>query len=184
MIHVLFIQGAGAGAHDEWDIRLVESLRRELGAEYDVRYPRMPDEADPTFAKWRPAIEKELASLAPGAVVVGHSVGGTILMHTLADVADPPPLGAIVLISAPFIGEGGWPSDEIAARDDLASALPPAPVFLFHGEADAEVPLAHVELYAHTIPRARVHRLPGRDHQLNDDLAEVARVILGATSRA
>lgn len=28
---VLFIQGGGAGTHDEWDGKLVESLRRELG---------------------------------------------------------------------------------------------------------------------------------------------------------
>ncbi|MFJ6200041.1 hypothetical protein [Micromonospora sp. NPDC092111] len=27
------------------------------------------------------------------------------------------------------------------------------------------------------IPQAHLHRLPGRDHQLNDDLSEVAKVI-------
>jgi hypothetical protein len=42
---ILLIQGGGAGAHDEWDDKLVESLRRELGGEYDVRYPRMPNES-------------------------------------------------------------------------------------------------------------------------------------------
>ena len=41
---ILFIQGGGAGAHDEWDDKLVESLRRELGGGYEVRYPRMPGE--------------------------------------------------------------------------------------------------------------------------------------------
>ena len=39
---VLFIQGGGAGTHDEWDDKLVESLRHELGDGYEVRYPRMP----------------------------------------------------------------------------------------------------------------------------------------------
>ena len=43
---ILFIQGGGAGAHDEWDDKLVESLRQELGGGYEVRYPRMPDEGD------------------------------------------------------------------------------------------------------------------------------------------
>ena len=37
---VLFIQGGGAGAHDEWDVRLVDDLQRALGDEYEVRYPR------------------------------------------------------------------------------------------------------------------------------------------------
>src|SRR5258707_15728966 len=36
---ILFIQGGGAGAHDVWDGKLVESLRRELGGGYEVRYP-------------------------------------------------------------------------------------------------------------------------------------------------
>jgi hypothetical protein len=45
----LFIQGGGAGSHDEWENKLVDSLRRELGPDYDVRYPRMPKEADPSY---------------------------------------------------------------------------------------------------------------------------------------
>lgn len=87
-------------------------------------------------------------------------------------------LGALVLISAPFIGAGGWTSDEIALRGDLAEQHPGStPVFLYHGEADAVVPVSHVELYAAAIPGAHVRRLPGRDHQLNNDLSEVARDI-------
>jgi hypothetical protein len=35
---ILLIQGGGAGAYDEWDGKLVESLRRELGGGYEVRH--------------------------------------------------------------------------------------------------------------------------------------------------
>lgn len=48
---ILFIQGGGAGAYDVWDDKLVESLRRELGGGHEVRYPRMPDEGDPSYAR-------------------------------------------------------------------------------------------------------------------------------------
>jgi hypothetical protein len=47
---VLFIQGGGAGVHDDWDNKLVASLERELGNGYEIRYPRMPAEADPSYA--------------------------------------------------------------------------------------------------------------------------------------
>lgn len=177
MSDILFVQGAGAGTHEEWDVHLVDSLRRELGPSYTVRYPRMPDEANPTLAAWRPVIERELASLGPGAAVVGHSVGGTVLIHALANGAPAVGISVIVLIAAPFIGEGGWPSDEIDPGASLADGLPAVPVLLFHGEEDDEVPVEHVELYAVAIPRARKRRLPGRDHQLNNDLTEVARGI-------
>ncbi|MEV7332033.1 alpha/beta hydrolase [Micromonospora sp. NPDC093244] len=175
---VLFIQGGGAGVHDDWDRALSESLRRELGDGYEVRYPRMPDEGNPTYATWSPAIRREVAALDDGSVVVGHSVGATILVHTLADRPPRRHLAAIVLLAAPFVGPGGWPSDEFEMPDDLGERLPSGvPVHVFHGLEDDTAPPAHADLYARAIPHARLHRLPGRDHQLGDDLAEVAAVL-------
>lgn len=175
MRDVLFVQGGGPRVHAEWDVHLVESLVRELGPRYDVRFPPMPDEADPQLESWRPTLERELAGLGPGAVVVGHSVGGTIVINVLADAAPSVALGAVMLIAAPFIGDGGWQSDEMTSSADLAGRLPAdVPVFLYHGEDDDVVPISHVELYARAMPHARVRRLPGRDHQLNNDLREVA----------
>ena len=176
---ILFVQGAGEGVHEEWDARLVESLRRELGPSYELRYPLMPNEADPKFAAWKAALENELAALQDGAILVGHSLGGTILINVLAEYAPNAELGAIVLIAAPFIGQRGWESEEIAPRPDLAARLPPGvPVWLYHGDRDSIAPVAHLELYAEAIPHARVRRLAGRDHQLDNDLSDVARDIV------
>ncbi|SBT37299.1 alpha/beta fold hydrolase [Micromonospora auratinigra] len=175
---VLFVQGGGAGVHDEWDDRLVDSLRRELGEGHEVRYPRMPDEGDPDHASWSAAIRRELAALDDGAVVAGHSVGATILLDVLAAPSPDRRPAAIVLIAAPFVGAGGWPGDGFALPPDLGARLPQGvPVHVFHGLADETVPPAHADLYARAVPQARLHRLPGRDHQLNDDLSEVAAVI-------
>jgi hypothetical protein len=175
---ILFIQGGGAGAHDEWDDKLVESLRRELGGGYEVRYPRMPEEGDPGYARWGPAIRREMADLDDGAVVAGHSAGAAILVNALAGQPPEKGLAAIVLIAAPFAGPGGWPSDEFELTGDLGARLPPgARVHVFHGLRDETVPPSHAGLYALAIPQAQVHRLPGRDHQLNNDLSEVAQAI-------
>jgi predicted alpha/beta hydrolase family esterase len=178
---VLFIQGAGAGTHDEWDVRLVASLRRELGREWEVHDPRMLDEDDARYATWGPAIGRDVAGLGDGAVVVGHSVGGTLLVHTIAQQPPDRPLGAIVLLAAPFVGEGGWPADELEATSDLGARLPAGvEVHVFHGLEDETAPPSHADLYAVAIPQARVYRLPGKNHQLDDDLSEVASVISGA----
>ena len=175
MRRVLFVQGGGPGAHDEWDNRLVDSLGSELGPDYEIRYPRMPDEGNPRYAVWKPALERELSALEEGAIVAGHSIGGTILIHLLAEWTPSIELGAICLIAAPFIGAGGWPSDEIEPRPDLAERLPrDVPIFLYHGREDHDVPFSHVDLYARAIPGARVRRLHGRDHQLDDRLSEIA----------
>jgi len=177
---VLFVQGGGAGTHDEWDNKLVDSLSRELGAGYDIIYPRMPDEGDPNYARWTAALASEFARLDEGAIAVGHSIGGTILINALATEPPEVALGGIFLIAAPFVGEGGWPSDEIEAKPDLGARLPDGvPVHLFHGSEDDTAPPSHAELYAKAIPQAEVHRLHGRDHQLNNDLREVAEVVRG-----
>ena len=72
---VLFIQGGGAGTHDDWDSKLVASLKRELGPGYDIRYPRMPNEDDPSYPAWKTALEHEIASLDDAAVLVGALAG-------------------------------------------------------------------------------------------------------------
>lgn len=178
MTEILFIQGAGPEVHEKWDIHLVESLRRQLGPRYAIRYPRMPNEEDPTMATWGPVLERELAALPPGAVLVGHSAGGTMAVRAIAHAPAPVALGGIVLVAAPFIGEGGWASDELAPGGELGDRLPATvPVLLYHGEDDDIVPVEHVQLYAAAIPWARVFRLAGRDHQLGNDMAEVARGI-------
>jgi hypothetical protein len=125
-----------------------------------------------------------MADLDDGAIVAGHSVGATILVNTLAEQPLKCVLEAIVLIAAPFVGEGGWPSDEFELPKDLGARLPQGVrVHGFHGLWDETAPPSHADLYAQVIPQARVHRLPGRDHQLNNDLSDVAKVIGTKTPR-
>jgi len=175
---ILFVQGGGKDTHDAWDDKLVASLRRKLGADYEVLYPRMPNEDDPKYAEWKAAIGREVAKLDEGAILVGHSVGGTVLIHALAEEPPKRRPRAIILVSTPFVGEGGWPSDDIEPHPDLGARLHAGvPVHVFHGSEDDTVPPSHADLYAKAIPQAVVHRLPGRDHQLNNELGDVAEVI-------
>jgi hypothetical protein len=109
---VLFIQGGGKAVHDQWDHRIVENLERELGPDYEVRYPRMPHEADPKYSDWKAALKQQFARLDEGAIVAGHSIGGTILLRTLADDRPRQNLGGI-LIAPPFVGDGGWQSEDV-----------------------------------------------------------------------
>ena len=176
--HVLFIQGGGEGAHDEWDDKLVASLERALGSAYDIRYPRMPNECAPSFKAWSATIGREIARLDDGAILVGHSIGGTILIHALAE--QPKLLrniAAIYLIAAPFVGDGGWPSADIVPRRDWTALFADVTVCLYQGDADKTTPMTHLDLYAKAIPQAHVRRLKSRDHQLNNDLSEIAEDI-------
>jgi pimeloyl-ACP methyl ester carboxylesterase len=138
----------------------------------------MPDQDDPRYDTWCAAILRELAALDDGAVVAGHSIGGTILINTLAEHPPEQKLTAIVLVAAPFVGTGGWPGEEFELPRDLGAKLPlGVPVHVFQGLQDDTAPPSHADLYARAIPQSQLHRLPGRDHQLDDDLTEVAQTI-------
>jgi len=176
---LLFVQGGGKGAHDEWDDKLVASLRQELGEGWDILYPQMPREDDPSYTSWKTALEREFATLRDGAILVAHSIGGTILVRMLAEQSWTRKFGAVFLIAAPFVGDGGWSAADLQFPRDVGARIPPGvPIHLFHGLDDETAPPSHVDLYARAIPQAHVHRLPGRDHQLNNELREVAATIL------
>ncbi|TAN01277.1 MAG: alpha/beta fold hydrolase, partial [Rhizobiaceae bacterium] len=175
---ILFVQGGGAGTHDKWDDKLVASLRQKLSGGYIIRYPRMPTENDPSFATWSTTLEQEIASLSDGAILVGHSIGGTILIHTLAErLYLLKGIAAICLVAAPFIGDGGWHSDDIRPGPGWPAPLADVAVYLYHGDADDIVPIKHLDLYGEALPKAQLRCLDGRDHQLNNDLSEIAQDI-------
>ena len=81
---VLFVHGAGEGAYEQ-DGLLVASLRDALGPSYDVRYPRMPLEESAGYRDWTARIASALPPRGNEAVVVGHSVGGSVLLRYLCE---------------------------------------------------------------------------------------------------
>ena len=175
---VLFIHGGGEGAYAE-DARLAASLARELGAGYSVHCPQMPNEREPDYTTWKNVIVEDLARIGDGAILVGHSIGASIIIKLLCESETRRALAGVFLVAAPF-----WHDHEIWRWEDVqlphnASARLPGriPLFFYHGLEDEVVPYSHAEMYAQTFPQAIVRGLSGRNHQLNDDLSEVARDI-------
>ena len=170
---VLFVQAGEAGTHDEWDDKLVESLRLELGNGFEARYPRMPDEDDPGHPELGLRHPQEIESLDAGAVVVGHSVGATILIHALEDHTLPDRSPRSGCSAAPFVenGERLGQVDEnvqlVGSTRLSAAACAGPPVY---GEArDDTVPPAHAELRPATSEAEYTFKM--RDHQLGNTWA-------------
>jgi len=97
---VLFIQGGGKGAYSE-DTPLADSLKQALGAKYDVRFPRMPDEADPNVESWKRKISLELSRIHGKLILAAHSVGGSILLKYLTEEKVEKPIAGLFLLAAP-----------------------------------------------------------------------------------
>jgi uncharacterized protein len=174
---VLFIHGGGEGAYEE-DRQLAASLQDVLGAAYDVRCPKMPHEDLPVYQAWKGRIAKELDALEGEVVLVGHSLGGSILLKYLSEEEVEKPVAGLFLVAVPYWGVEDWEVGEYALREDFASKiLREMMVFLFHSRDDEVVPFTHAALYAEKLPRATVREFDGRGHQFDNDLSEVARDI-------
>ncbi len=174
---VLFMHGGGEGAYEE-DRKLAASLQDALGAAYDVRCPKMPDEDHPVYQAWKERIAEELDALEGEVILVGHSLGGSILLKYLSEEEVEKLVAGLFLVAAPYWGVEDWEVGEYALREDFASKIPKEmTVFLYHSRDDEVVPFAHVALYAEKLPRATVREFEGCGHQFDDDLSEVARDI-------
>jgi uncharacterized protein len=180
--HVLFIHGAGEGAY-EADKQLAASLQHSLGPEYEVHYPAMPDEENAPYEQWKHQIEKELATMQGPIVLIGHSVGASIVIKCMSELEVKKPIAGIFLIANPFWGGNGWRYEgyeELALPKGFAARLPKgASLFLYHSRDDEVVPFAHLALYAEQLPQATVREFDGRGHQFTNDLSEVAADIIG-----
>jgi predicted alpha/beta hydrolase family esterase len=176
--NVLFIQGGGEDAYD-WDVKLARNLAAKLGTGYSVSFPRMPHEADPNYQAWKRQILAELKPLGHGTVLVGHSLGASMLIKMLAEGEIVQSLRGVFLIAAPLFREPeGWQWKEAELPSDAARKLPKdVPLFFYQGSEDETVPYAHYTFYTKTFRHAVGRALDSRNHQLNDDLTEVAEDI-------
>lgn len=156
----LFIHGAGRGAHAA-DEALVASLRRSLGPAYAVHHPVMPREDAADDALWQVRIASALAAMNDPVLLLGHSVGASILLKFLAERAVARTSAGIFLLAAPLWGGEGWRYEgftRLALPEGCAATLPKgAPVFLYHGRDDEVVPFAHLGLYARRMPLVGDH---------------------------
>lgn len=181
---VLFIQGAGKGAHQE-DGELVKSLRGELGDGYSVHYPKIPGDGDTGYDDFKDRIARELDGMDGRVILVAHSVGSSVLLKYLSEEKVKTPVDGIFLIAAPFVGEGGWGLDDGALREGFAAKLPKdVPIFFYHSRDDEVVPFEHLALYAKKLHDATIRKLDGRGHQLGNDLSEVAEDIMSLPESA
>ena len=135
----------------------------------------MPDEADPNVKSWKRRIAAELSPLRGKIVLVGHSIGGSILLRYLSEEEVKGSISGLFLLAAPSWDEHQWNFDDLKLPRNIAEKLLSIPrIFLYHSRDDAVVPFAHLALLAARLPQATIRAVDGRGHQFGNDLTDVA----------
>jgi predicted alpha/beta hydrolase family esterase len=180
---VLFVQGAGDMHHSEGSVHLARYLERELGDDYRVLAPEMPDAENPGYERWRAAIDQHLGAIDGPVLIVGHSFGASTVLKMLSESPARGEIRGLFLASTPWWEPEGW-SAEYAVKEGFADRLPAVPTFFYHSIDDPEVPFGHLDIYRAHLPNATVRAIPGAQHSFVDGLPDLVEDIRSvATSR-
>ncbi|WP_369696375.1 alpha/beta fold hydrolase [Oligoflexus tunisiensis] len=169
---MLFIHSAGSKS--EGSGGLINYIADHLDQTFELHAPDMPDPNSPRYAAWKNEIEKNL-SLCPGEVILmGHSLGGSVLLKYLAERKVTRTISALFLIAVPYWGTKNWKVDDFILPQDYSAGLASiSRLFLYRDQHDEIVPNEHLELYRSDLPRAEVRETAGNGHAFFKGLPEL-----------
>lgn len=141
------------------------SLQDELGADYDVLMPSMPNKQNARYAEWQIWFEKLIPFLQEGAILVGHSLGGIFLVKYLAENTLPTRISAVVLIAAPYDDESNESLGDFKLPSSLDRFVKQAErVMLYYSSDDFIVPYTELAKYQVAFPSATVRTFSDHGH--------------------
>lgn len=172
---VVFIQGGGDGGY-EADAQLVASLQKSLGKDYEISYPRMETDDNAPDFDWPKQIGDAIGKFGDGVILVGHSLGASLLLKYLSENEISKKTAGIFLISTPFwSGREQWVQG-LKLQQGFAKSLPKnSPIFFYHCRDDEEIPFDHLISYQEEIPMATFREIKIGGHQLGNNLNLIAK---------
>ena len=172
---VLFVHSAGPQERGEGSSHMVAALQKALGDGYDVRFPRMPDPDDPAYVPWKERVQAEIAGLDEDALLVGHSLGGSVLLKYLSESNRKRAVPGLFLVATPLWGPQ---MQQFMLQENFGAGLSEVRrIFLYHSRDDDMVPFAHLDRYARALPQAAVRELDGYGHLFENGCRELVEDI-------
>ncbi len=156
-----------------------ENLRTDLGEEFEVILPAMPNKTDARYEEWAITFKKLFPHLRDGLVLVGHSMGGSFVAKYLAENNLPFKIKATYLVAAPF-------GDNKPEYELLSFSLPKelthfeeqaGAVTIYQSEDDPLVPASDAKKYKEAVSSANLQLLTGRGHFSQEHFPELVESI-------
>lgn len=178
--HILFIHSAGPQGIGEGSSGLIAFLQNELKG-YVIHSPLMPAPENPKYSAWKEMLTKEFAHLPNGTILVGHSIGGSVLLKYFLEENVPLQIPLLISVAAPFWGMNEqWLLEDFVISNDSSSWNKQIPtIILIHSTGDSIVPFAHLERYMEVLPSPSpiIKKISGQDHLFENGLNELVEVI-------
>ncbi len=163
--------------------RWSKTLREDLGADFEVFTPQMPNKLNAKYPEWKIWFERHFEYLRDDIILVGWSQGGYFFSKYLIENDLPFTVKKLILIAAPFenntMAEDGEDGGDFAFDTSKASMLQGKikHIELFHSKDDFVVPYNHVLKYKAALPKAQVVTFEDKNHFLVDTFPELLNSI-------
>ena len=176
---IFFVHSAGPQNDEQGSNNFAKGLSKSLGNSYRVYHPLMPDPENPRYMAWKMALQSALPVGGNKAALIGHSLGGSVIIKYLTEGLCQVPLAGLFLVGAPYWGMRGWPMDEFKLQHDFHTKLPPIDkVFIYHSRNDKWVPYSHGLAYVNALPGSVLRSIDGNDHEFSEGLPVLVNDIL------
>jgi len=156
-----------------------KALPLDLGEEYEVFMPEMPNRHNAHYAEWKIWFERHFEYLRDGVILVGCSLGAMFLAKYLAENKPPFKIAKLYLLAGPG---GDWPlqldgndclSFKVSAEAASHIAKMAENIEIWHSEDDFLVPYTEAYWYQKHVQGAKLRLFKDKNHFLLPELPEL-----------
>jgi predicted alpha/beta hydrolase family esterase len=156
------------------------SLSAQLGFDYQVTLPRMPNASNAKYAEWKLWFEKYASLVEDGVILIGHSLGGIFLAKYLSENRFSKKIGATFLVAPPYDQDGERTIVEFTLPDSLQLLEEQGgELFIYHSKDDPIVAFEELQKYQNALPKANALTFADRGHFLQEEFPELVQDIKG-----
>lgn len=149
-------------------------LQEDLGPDYEVLSPQMPNKWDAKYAEWKLWFERMFPFLDDHVVLIGHSLGACFLARYLSENEFPKRILATLLVAAPYGADMDGMTKEFTAPSSLDTfSRQGGKVMLYFSKDDPSVPFSELAKYQAALPTATVRVFDDRKHFNQPDFPEL-----------
>ena len=155
------------------------SLEEDLGNDFQVIAPVMPNAFNSKYNEWKIYFEKIFPYLENNVVLIGHSLGGIFVAKYLSENTFPKKILATYLLAAPFDDkDSGYSLADFALPADLKKfEKQGGKIFIYQSEDDPIVPFVDLKKYAEALPAAEKVVFKDKEHFMQEEFPELIQDI-------
>lgn len=162
----------------ESTLRWSQTLVEDLGPDFEVFVPSMPNKQNANYEEWKIWLERHFEYLNDGVVLIGWSLGGMFLAKYLSENNTPFNIKALFLLAAPCGTYGDGTGNDCGSFQFSPAILAnldkkALKINIFHSKDDFVVPFEHALSYKKFLPEAELMTFEDKNHFLVPALPEL-----------